>query len=430
MSNQISHDKMCTLWEQAAETTGMKMVLSKDLQTYKMGGEFNKDQTGDASDTNYGTGNGDREYIPQEYRFIAKDGITSDENDFQDIIDRNIPVNRALSYNIPASISAKELADPQRLSKVAQGFAREIANKIDLVCYRKMIAQSTMYVETSTAFDFQQGIDAETLMLNRGLSAFDRKLFLSNKHYASVAKDLGQASRETFTADAISRAKIPDLATFDTMRSDYLINSPANATTGITVNGANQDHDVSTYDANEFYLDNRSQNLTLSGISASTFPVGTKFTIAGVNAIHPETREDTGELQQFTVITAAATTPVIQPSLVCVYESDGVTATPTGEYANCLNAPADAAAVTILNASADAPSLFYTPESTVIVPGRVPVIGDGIRSMTTTTENGIPLTLMYWYDALNMKYNMKAVVSFDVQVVYPDQLGAIYANQA
>ena len=48
---------------------------------------------------------------------------------------------------------------------------------------------------------------------------------------------------------------------------------------------------------------------------------------------------------------------------------------------------------------ADAPSLFYTPESTVIVPGRVPVIGDGIRSMTTTTENGIPLTLMYWYDA-------------------------------
>ena len=96
-----------------------------------------------------------------------------------------------------------------------------------------------------------------------------------------------------------------------------------------------------TYDANDFYLDNRSQSLTLSGITAATFPVGTKFTIAGVNAIHPETREDTGELQQFTVITAAATTPVIQPAIVCVYESDGTTATPTGEYANCLNAPAD-----------------------------------------------------------------------------------------
>ena len=77
MSNQISHDKMCTLWEEAAETTGMKMVLSKDLQTYNMGGMGNKDQTGDANDTNFGTGNGDREYIPQEYRFIAKDGITS-----------------------------------------------------------------------------------------------------------------------------------------------------------------------------------------------------------------------------------------------------------------------------------------------------------------------------------------------------------------
>ena len=84
----------------------------------------------------------------------------------------------------------------------------------------------------------------------------------------------------------------------------------------------------------------------------------------------------------------------------------------------------------MLNKKLDAPSLFYTPESTVIIPGQVPVIGDGVATQSLTTENGIPMTMIYWYDAHKMQYNMKAVFNFDVQVLYPNMLGAIYANQA
>ena len=423
MANSMAHDKMCTLWGEVAETTSMNMTLSKDLETYNMGDMANRDQTGDASDTNFGTGGGDREYIPQDYRFIVKDGVETTDGDFQDVIDRMIPVNRRLSFNVPAVVKAKELQDPNRLDKIRRGFARDIANKIDLVCYNKMINEATMTITSDSAFDFQDAIDAETLMLNRGLSAYDRKLFLSNKHYAAVAKDLGQASREVFTGDAVSRARIPDLATFQTMRSDYLINMPANATTGITVNGADQEHTVATYDASGFYLDNRSQLLTLDGITAATLPVGTKFTIAGVNAVHPETREDTGELLEFTVIAANATTPRIQPAIV------PLTGT-TPQFANCTAGPADSAVVTILNKKADAPSLFYTPESTVLIPGEVPVIGEGVATQSLTTENGIPMTMVYKYDFHKMEYQMKAVFNFDVQVVYPNQIGSIYANQA
>lgn len=423
MANQVAHDKMCTLWEKTAETTSMNMTLSKDLQVYQMGEMANKDQTGDANDTNFGGGNGDVEYIPQDYRFIVKDGIENTESDFQDVIDRLIPANRKLAFNVPASIHAKELQNPARVQNVVNGFARDIANKIDTVCYQKMINQATMAVISDAKFDFQDAIDAETLMLNRGLSAYNRKLFLSNKHYASVAKELGQASREVFTGDAISRAQIPDLATFQTMRSDYLINVAGNATTGVSVNGAGQDHTVSTYGSDGFYKDNRSQLITLSGITAGTFPVGTKFTIAGVNAVHPETREDTGDLLEFTVIEASATTPKIQPAIVTLTGT-------TPQFANATAAPADTAVVTILNKKADAPSLFYTPESTVIIPGQVPVIGDGVATQSLTTENGIPMTMIYWYDAFKMKYNMKAVFNFDVQVLYPNMLGSIYANQA
>ena len=79
--NEFAHDKMCTLWSKVAETTGMKMALSKDLDTYNMGGDANSDRAADASDNSNDNGS-DREYIPQDYRFEVKDGIVSEDADF------------------------------------------------------------------------------------------------------------------------------------------------------------------------------------------------------------------------------------------------------------------------------------------------------------------------------------------------------------
>ncbi|NKB39474.1 MAG: hypothetical protein GKR86_00180 [Ilumatobacter sp.] len=412
--NQLAHDKMCTLWEQAAETTGMNMTLSKDLQTYTMSDMVNKDRAGDANDINYDSGNSDREYIPQEYRFEVKDGIITSDNDFQNVIDRMVPVNRNKTFNVPASIKAKELQDPSRMTKIAEGFARDIANKMDVMCYRTMIDQSTLFIDSGNKFSYEAAIDAETLLLNRGLSAYDRKLFLANKHYSVVAKDLGQQSREIYVGDAITRAQIPNLATFSTLRSDYLLSNKGITTANLTVTN-NSKHEPTTYDGNGFYLDNRSMTLAVTNATTSTMPVGCKFTITGVNAVHPETREDTGDLMTFTVVQSGSGSVVIQPALV----ADGV-------FKNCTAQAAAAAKIVLLNKIDETPSLFYTPQSTVIIPGRIPVIGDGVRTATLTTENGIPMTMVYWYDPHNMRYNMKAVVSFDVQVIYPEMLGAIY----
>lgn len=92
MANEFAHDKMCTLWEEAAETTSMKMSLSRDLETYNMSDMSDKDRASDSSNNSNSNGS-DREYIPQEYRFTVQEGIVSQESDAQDIIDRMIPVN-------------------------------------------------------------------------------------------------------------------------------------------------------------------------------------------------------------------------------------------------------------------------------------------------------------------------------------------------
>lgn len=418
MANQLAHDLMCALWDETAETTGMKMALSRDLEKWEMGSDSNSDRASDSTGNSNASGS-DREYIPQEYRFEVQDGIVSTDGDFQDLVDRMIPVNRGKSKRVLASIDAKGLRDPQRRAKVAQGFARDIANAVDLLCYQTMINSATMVIQNASAFSFQQGIDAEVLMLNYGLGAYDKKLFLANNDYAQVAKDLGQASRETMVNDAWSRAQIPDLATFDTMRSDYLVNLPLSSAVGVTINGL-QEHTVATYDANDFYLDNRSMTLNMTGATTANMPVGTKFTVAGVNFIHPETREDTGELLTFTVITASNGAPVVQPAIVA-----------TGPYRNASAAAADTSAVTVLNIAKSNPTLFYTPESTVLVPGRLPVPSDGagVTAIDATTEQGLPMRMTYWYDPHNEKFNMKALVFFDVQVVYPNQVGAILSNQ-
>ena len=50
MANEFAHDKMCTLWNEVAETTGMKMALSRSLEKYDMDSEANSDQASDSSD--------------------------------------------------------------------------------------------------------------------------------------------------------------------------------------------------------------------------------------------------------------------------------------------------------------------------------------------------------------------------------------------
>lgn len=422
MANEFAHDKMCTLFEEVAETTGMKMSLSKSLQKYEMGGDANSDRAASQSDNSNDNG-ADREYIPQDYRFDVTNGIESTPGDGQDIIDRMIPVNRDQARHIKASIDAKGLRDPQRRSKVAQGFARDLANAIDSFCYQRMIDQSTMVIRNTGDFSYQQAIDAEVLMLNYGLGAFDKKLFLSNRDYARVAKDLGQNQyygRDGVPNDALTKATVPPLATFDTMRSDYLINLAGNTSTGLTVNG-DQEHTVSTYDSSDnFYLDNRFMTLAITGATPTTMPVGTKFTIAGVDYVHPETRVPSGELLTLTV-KETGTGSVTCTAIVA-----------SGPDRNASAAAADGAAITILNTSDSAPSLFYTPESTQLIPGRLPVPADagGVRSVEATTAQSLPMRMTYWYDGDLERFRMKALVFFDCQVVYPNQVGAILSNQS
>lgn len=415
MANTTAQTNMATMWDEVAQSTDINATLSKMLPKYEFSDLEGQRSNGDDIDG----AQADTVWIPQEYRFTDQDGIISTDGDYQDLTSRLIPVRRNKAKRILFQISTKELRDPALRGKATRGVMRQLRNAVDKEVYQTIYNQSSMVIKSTTDFAWTDGSDAEILMVNNGLSAYQKKLLLSNKDYAKVAKELGNSAfKDSTNLTAFEKARIPDIATFDTFRSDYLLTLGANAATTITVN-LDQSHTVATYtDADQdTYLDNRSMTLNVNvGFGADA--KGDKFTIAGINAVNPETLEDNGELQTFTVIGGTTLAPIIQPAIVI-----------TGPYQNCTAEAADLAAVTILNNVQSNPSIFWAEDSVQLVPGRLPVSGGGVDVVEAVTEQGLPMRMTYQYDFHNEVFNCKALIFFDVAVINPEQTGMILSNQ-
>lgn len=137
---------------------------------------------------------------------------------------------------------------------------------------------------------------------------------------------------------------------------------------------------------------------------------GDVFTLAGVNRVHPETKTNTGVLQQF-VVTAAYTggagTISIAPAI-----------TTTGAYQNVSASPADGAAITFAGtlSTASGLSLAYHPDAftfataDLVMPGGVDmasrVVKDGISMrgvrQYSISDDTLPfrLDVLYGYAAI------------------------------
>jgi len=412
MANTTAHDNMLTMWDEVLQGTDMSATISKMLPKYDM-----SDVDGERGNV---LGNADTEWVPQEYRFQTLDGIVSSDSDYEDLVERLVPIRRSRAKRVLFQLSTKELRDPRTRTKAAKGVMRDIRNAVDIDCYQEIINQSSLVIQTSSDFNIDEGIDAEVLMINNGLAAYNKCLLLSNRDYAKVAKELGARTglgKDGVALTAFEKATIPPIAGFDTYRSDYLINLPLNAVTTATVNGL-QSHTVATYtDGNQDnYQDNRSMTLNVN--VGLTTAIGTKFTIAGVNAVNPETRTDNDELQTFTVVGGTSLAPIVQPAIVI-----------TGPYQNCTAAAADTAAITVLNIANKAPSVFWADDSVQLIPGVLPTDGGGVDVMEGVTAQGLPMRMSYQWDFHNEVLNCKALVYFDVAVINPEQTGIILSNQ-
>jgi len=151
------------------------------------------------------------------------------------------------------------------------------------------------------------------------------------------------------------------------------------------------------------------------GSVTTTLTAGDVFTIAGVNAVNPQTRQSTGSLQQF-VVTAAATavsgvwTVSVLPAM---YTSGNALATID-------TFPASSAVVTFLGtASTQYPqNLVYHKDAITFATADL-LLPQGVDMASRQVHNGISLRIVRQYDINNDRMPCRIDVLYGYSVIRP-----------
>ena len=163
-----------------------------------------------------------------------------------------------------------------------------------------------------------------------------------------------------------------------------------------------------------------SQGATSLAISFSsgspTFKIGDVFTIAGVYAVNPQTRQTTGSLQQFVVtadVTVSSTTTAtltVQPPIY----------TPTNALATVDSFPAANAVLTFLGGSATAypQNLIYHKDAITFATADL-LLPQGVDMASRQVHNGISLRIVRQYDINNDRMPCRVDVLYGYSPIRP-----------
>lgn len=237
----------------------------------------------------------------------------------------------------------------------------------------------------------------------------DRRMVLNPRASLYAANMLKELYNPELVKGAIRGAPIGPLAGFQT----YMDQNVKKHTTGswssdtVTVDGASQN--VTYANAGHSY-GSTSQTLTVaattSGISSTTVNVGDKFTIAGVYAVNPVSKETTDILQEFTVLVVASNTLTISPAIIT-----------SGAFQTVSAAPADEAAITVVASFAANLAFHKNAFGLVTVPLALP---DGAAFKARESANGYSVRVVKDYDIDSDDDVIRLDILYGVKTLYPE----------
>ena len=373
---------------------------------------------------------------PQPYISQSFDGMDQTSN-FKEYSQLAVPATIGYSKSVPWVMNSLELRDALQEQRLGSAAKQKLASDINRAVTDVACLQGTLVVKrTSAASGFDDVALCEAIMNEQGVQFEDRYLALSTRDYNGMASNLQTASRSfgnQKSDSAYERAYVGRVASFDTMKLDYTRRSTAAAAGAIT---------ISTLDAATNYyipkatstattgernnVDNRYQTVTVS--STTNVAAGDCFTIAGVEAVHHITKQSTGQLKTFRVISVTnSTTMVISPPIISNQVANDAAAT----YQNVtVTSKSATAAITWLNTAAAYLNPFWQKDAIEILPGRYAVPADaGTAVMRASTDQGIELVMQKWYDINTMKIKYRLDTLFGVVNKQPEMSGVILFNQ-
>ena len=348
---------------------------------------------------------------------------------YKDLTELTVPSTLTESHlrNIPVSLTGVDLNNPHMMRNITELTTKQLSNKLDVLVADKVATYGTLLVKSATAIDtYDEAAEADALMLEQQCTRGQRVMLLNPRMAKNLAGNL--ASRGTMAGapmDAYTRSMLPPIAGFDTFRVDYGKSITGSTGSGYLVNGANQ-YTTPASTSSGLPVDNRTQILTVD--TGSNAAVGDSFTIAGVYAVGHINKQSTSQLKTFRILAINGANWTIAPAIV---PADGAAAAQVA-YANVNTAPADNAAITILNTVTKPASVFYEKSAVEIIHSDFntePFMATGKKVRKATTDSGIQIVMLSDsnVDTLVAKYRM--FIWANVELLNYELAGIMLENQ-
>lgn len=376
----------------------------------------------------------DTSWLPMPYIQPSYSGLDQTGN-FGDSVQLSVPRRQNRESSVPWSLTSPELRDQAQQGLLFQAAIQKIASDIEVSCKDVAALQGTIVIpRTAAATGFDDVGLVQATMDELGIPAESRIYGFSPRDYISAASNL--ASRQTVSGivdSAYQRAVVNRIADGEVMRLGYSPRILASTAATVSVTSANQFFVPAATEAaasgDEVPRDNRYQTINIT-VGSGVLKAGDAFTITGVNAVHHITKQDTGQLKTFRVMSGPAGGGtgdyVISPPII---SGQGGT---RGEmqYKNVTATPSAGAVIVMLNVDSANANPFFEKRAIELLPG---VVGQepnmGALTRVTTTESGIQVFMMAQVDVETRRVKMRVDAKWGVTMVQPQMAGILLFAQ-
>ena len=374
---------------------------------------------------------------PQPYIAVSYAGTDMSAN-FDDYTQLAVPATIGFGRSVPWVMTATELRDSLQEGRLGDAAKQKLASDINVAVMNVAALQGTIFVKRQAAASgFDDVAEIEARFNEEGIPDMDRYLALSTRDYNGMASDLAKNTRSfgnDISDSALRRAYVGRLASFETYKLDYAVRKAAQAggggiTTSTLTAAAQYWVPKATAVAatgETANVDNRYQTITTT--TNTGVVAGDSFTIANVFAVHHITKQSTGVLKTFRVISVpSSTTLVISPPIISNQGGSDAEA----QNQNCtVTTQSGTAAIVFLNTVAGNMNPFWQKDSIEILPGRYAVPTDaGAAVMRAATDQGIELVMTKQYDINTMKTKYRLDTLYGVVNKQPEMSGIVMFSQ-
>jgi hypothetical protein len=377
----------------------------------------------------------DKVWLPMPMIGSSYDGFDQTSN-FDGLTQMWVPASVGFHKASPKKLSAKEYRNKNAVDMYGEAVKSKLTSDVNKALRQRVALEGSIFTKRTVA---PTGYDDFALsaaqMTEVGVPYENRNLAIGVRSAIGVKSNVAQ--RQTMgdlSISAYERNKISDnLAGFTAFEDDQAIRLAAATGGTTTVNGANQYWEPAATtvqtDGTENNRDNRYSPLVVTAAAIANVKAGDAFTIAGVNSVHMESKQDTGQLQTFRVISVntATNTLTVAPAII----SNGGNTIGGREYQNVTATPANGAAITWLNTALAEVNPFWVKGALGILPGTFEVEPeDGWDVMQATTEKlGIRIICTKQGSINDLSLKIRWDIDFGTVLLQPMFAGAAMFNQ-